>query len=66
MLSRLLEKYIYGLIMGHLQNGHSLSENQWSFQAEKSTIAALLATCHNWLDILEKGNEMAAVFPKSF
>ena len=62
VLSKLLEKYIHGLIMDHLQSEHPLSGNQWGFQAGKSTISALLGTCHSWLEILEKGEEVEAVF----
>ena len=48
--------------MDHLQSEHPLSGNQWGFQAGKSTISALLGTCHSWLEILEKGEEVEAVF----
>ena len=62
VLSKLLEKYIHGLIMDHLQSEHVLSGNQWGFQAGKSMIAALLGTCHNWLAFLENGKEVEAIF----
>ena len=63
VLSKLLEKYIHGLIMDHLQSEHPLSGNQWvSRQANQQYISALLGTCHSWLEILEKGEEVEAVF----
>ena len=62
ILSKLLEKYIHGLIMDHLESEHTLSTNQWGFQAGKSTVAALLGTCHNWLETMEKGKEVEAIF----
>ena len=51
-----------GLIMDHLQSEHPLSGNQWGFQASKSTISALLGTCHSWLEILEKGKKLKLCF----
>ena len=48
--------------MDHLESEHTLSTNQWGFQAGKSTVAALLGTCHNWLETMEKGKEVEAIF----
>ena len=35
---------------------------QWGFQQGKSTELALLSTINDWLSILEKGQDIAAVF----
>ena len=48
--------------MDHIQSEHPLSGNQWGFKAGKSMISVLLGTCHSWLELLEKGGEVEAVF----
>ena len=48
--------------MEHLHNQHPLSEFQWGFQPGKSTVSALLSTTYSWLETLEEGNEIGAVF----
>ena len=40
----------------------SLSSMQWGFQQGKSTELALLSTINDWLSILEKDQDIAAVF----
>ena len=62
VLSKLLEKYIHGLVTEHLHSEYPLSENQWGSQAGKSKIAALLGMCHNWLEFMENGKEVEAIF----
>ena len=62
ILSKLLEKHIYSLLNHHLQNTQPLSNFQWGFQAGKSTVTALLETTHNWLQLMEEGHEVGAVF----
>ena len=62
VLSKVLEKYIHGVIMDHLQGEHFLSSNQWGFRTGKSTVVALLGKCHNWVQTLEEGKEVEAVF----
>ena len=62
ILSKVLERHFHSLIMEHLSTYSSLSNCQWGFQPGKSTVLALLDTTHNWLQHLEKGEEIAAVF----
>ena len=62
VLSKVLERHMYGIITNHLQNFHPLAESQWGFLLGKSTVTGLLATTHNWLSILEGGGEIGAVF----
>ena len=64
VLSKLLEEYIHALTMGsHKEWASPTLRNQWGFQAGKKTVAALLGTCHNWLEIPEKKRkEVEAVF----
>ena len=61
ILSKLLEKHVYGLLSKHLQ----LSEPIYSLvsnQRGKSTSTALLETTHNWLQLLESGRDVGAIF----
>ena len=62
ILSKLLEKHIYGVLYHNLQETQPLSNSQWGFQAGKSTVTALLETTHNWLQLMETGQEVGAVF----
>ena len=62
VLSKLLERHVHHFISAHLKHSHPLSSKQWGFQAGKSTMTALLAIVHDWLEILDAGNEICAVF----
>ena len=62
ILSKVLERHFYLLIREHLTTSHSVSNCQWGFQPNKSTISALLHTSHQWLQHLERGEEIGAVF----
>ena len=57
-----MERHFHLLITEHLRDCHPLSDSQWGFQAGKSTVTGLLATLHSWLNILEKTQEVGAVF----
>ena len=41
---------------------HPISNSQWGFQSRKSTTSALLQTTHKWLEALDNGKEVGAVF----
>ena len=60
--SKVLEKHIHMLILEHIMSYSSLSSMQWGFQQGKSTELALLSTINDWLSVLEKGQDIAAVF----
>ena len=62
ILSKLLERHMYKLILEHLHEHHPLSNSQWGFSEGKSTATALLATTHEWFQRLEEGKEICAVF----
>ena len=62
ILSKVLERHIHMLILDHLNQHHPLSNCQWGFQAKKSTVAALISITHDWLQQLEAGKEIGAVF----
>ena len=58
----MLEKHIHSLILSHLKDFHPLSDCQWGFRPGHSTVTALLSTIHEWLQLLEAGMDICAVF----
>ena len=62
ILSIILEKHIFSLILCYLEEFHPLSDSQWGFRAGRSTVTALLLTVHRWFQLLESGKEICAVF----
>ena len=62
ILSKILEKHIFSLILCHLEEFHPFSDSQWGFRAGHSTVTALLSTVHRWFQLLESGKEICAVF----
>ena len=62
IVSKLLERHFYHIISDHLSNFHPLTTCQWGFQPGKSTTAALLAVTHKWLQALDNGLEVCAIF----
>ena len=65
ILGKLIEHHIHFLITEHLSSCHPIFESQWVFQVGKSTVSALLATTHDWLQHLEAGQDVCAVFFRS-
>ena len=57
-----MEKHIANLLLQQLTEARSIFATQWGFQCGKSTVTALLETTYNWFEMLEKGNEVGAVF----
>ena len=62
LLSKLLEKHIFTLIVNHLDKNSPLSDTQRGFRAGRSTVSALLTTTSDWLTMLESGKDICAVF----
>ena len=62
ILSKVLERHFHMLISDHLTEHHPLSNCQWGFQSKKSTVSALISTTNDWLQNLEAGKEVGAVF----
>ena len=42
LLSKLLEKHFYNLIIQHLKSFHNISDSQWGFTEGRSTVTALV------------------------
>ena len=56
ILSKLLEKYVHGVLFHYLEEIQPISNYRWGFQAGKSTATALIETTHRWLQLLESGS----------
>ena len=55
-------RHFHRVITDHLADIHFPLDKQWGFQPKKSTTTALLHTIHDWLQHLENGKEVCAVF----
>jgi len=62
VVSKLVEKHIYALLLQHLIENDLLSQSQWGFTPGKSTVTALLSTFHNILQLLESGYDVSLIF----
>ena len=62
IVSKILERHIYMLLMDHLNHSHPLSALQWGFLEGRSTVTALLHLTDQWLQALEEGLDICAVF----
>ena len=57
ILSKILEHHICKIITEQLSTDSFISQQQWGFQAKKSTTSALLRVTHDWHEYLDKGRE---------
>ena len=62
VVSKILEKYISSLILGHLSANCPLSTIQWGFLPARSMGTALASTLFTWFQQLENKREVLAVF----
>ena len=62
VLSKILERHIYNLLFEHLENHNLLSQLQWGFLPGRSATSALLLTIDQWLQQLDKGGRVCAIF----
>ena len=58
IISKILEQYIFEKLCTFLY----ISDNQWGFQAGKSSIGAVLSAVHDWQYHLDRGDEAQAIF----
>jgi len=65
IVSNILECHIQCKIMLHLQGTYPISDKQWGFCAKESTVHALLSAMDDWLESLETGADIGAVFSTS-
>ena len=62
IMSKLLERHFHWLLTDHFNTSYQLALNQWGFQHGKSAVASLLTVVHAWLQALETGKEILAIF----
>ena len=62
ILSKTLERHVFRLLTTELDVACPLVDTQWGFRAGRSTISALLSTVTHWLEILDAGMDICAVF----
>ena len=62
VVSKMLERHFHHYISHHLKQFCPLTNKQWGFQKRKSTVTGLLSVTHDWLQILENGDEVCTVF----
>ena len=62
IVSKLLERHVYSVILSHLETHYPLSSVQWGFLEGRSTVTALLHCINEWLKALEDGKEVCAIF----
>ena len=62
VLSKLLEKHLYKHIVRHIETAMPLSLQQWGFRSGRSTVSALLDVTYKWLQSIDKGKEVCAIF----
>ena len=62
VVSKVLERHVYGIVMEHLHLHNPLASTQWGFLAGRSTVTALLSSTDDWFKALENGLEVCAVF----
>ena len=62
ILSKVLEKHIFSLIVEHLEDHYPLSNCQEGFWPGRSTESTLLSFTREWLWLLESGYNICAIF----
>ena len=62
ILSKLLERHMYKHVLKHIEATMPLALQQWGFRSGRSTVSALLDVTHNWLQLMDMGKEVCAVF----
>ena len=62
IVSKVLERHVYNIIMNHLVHHNPLTANQWGFLEGRSTVTSLLHITDQWLKELENGLDICAVF----
>ena len=62
VVSKVLERHLHQLLMNQLLSRNVLSDMQFGFRRDRSTIIPLLAATHQWHLSLEKHHKVACVF----
>ena len=59
---KILEKFIFSLMVEFIENQNILSDCQWGYRKERSTCGALLVIVQDWHYFLNMGHEVIVVF----
>ena len=62
IMSKCLEGHIEKLLLEYLRSNNLLSNDQFGFWANQSTVIPLLLAIHQWHKTLENGKSAACVF----
>ena len=61
IISKLLEKHIYSVVLEHLTERRMLTDDQWGFSPGKSTATALLSSLNDILKLLESDADVSLI-----
>ena len=62
IVSKLLEKHVYSVVLEHFTEREMLTKDQWVFTPGKSTVTALVSSFYEILQLLESGADVSFVF----
>ena len=62
IIAKCLEGHIKKLLLEYLSSNNRLSNDQFGFRANRSTVIPLLLVVHQWHKMLESGRRAACVF----
>ena len=62
IVSKLLEKHVYSVVLEHFTEREMLTKDQWGFTPGKSTVTALVSSFYEILQLLESGADVSFVF----
>ena len=58
ILGKLLEQHVHHVILDHLDEHYPLSNRKWGLTEGRGTVTSLIATIHDWLYNLDRGNSL--------
>ena len=62
IVSKVLERHIKEIVHEYLAENSPISNHQWGFMHHRSSTSALISVIHDWLNALDNGHEVCAVF----
>ena len=62
VVSKVLEKHVYAIVLRHAMSRNLISSKQWGFLSRRSTGTALLKVTTDWLQSLENHDSIMTVF----
>ncbi len=62
IVSKLLEKHVYAIVLRHAKSHNLISSSQWGFLSRRSTGTALLKVTTDWMQTLDNRESIMTVF----